>query len=132
MAQPQNLDKLISKRNLDNILTGDNSFLLKCLEAGLNSIIEAEVTSKIGAKPFERSDSRNNSRNGYRERKSGLKTSLGQLDLQIPKLRKGSYYPSFLDEQRYSRVEKSLISVIQQAYIQGVSTRGMEKLFYKF
>ena len=131
MAQPQTLEELISKNKLDDFSTGDNNFLLKCLEAGLSSIIEAEVASQIGAKPYERNLTRNTSRNGYRERTSGLKTSLGKIALQIPKLRNGSYYPSFLEDQRYSRVERSLIGVIQQAYIQGVSTRGMEKLFHE-
>lgn len=131
MAQPQNLESLISKMNLGDYSSSDNSFLLKCLEAGINSLISAEVSSKIQAQPYERSENRNNSRNGFRERKTGLKTSLGELNLSIPKLRKASYYPSFLEEQRYSRVERSLISIIQQAYIQGVSTRGMEKLFHQ-
>jgi putative transposase len=72
----------------------------------------------------ERTEGRANSRNGYRERL--WQTRAGAIDLQIPKLRRGSYFPSFLEPRRTA--EKALVAVIQEAYIQGVSTRSVDEL----
>jgi transposase-like protein len=81
-------------------------------------IIEEEAEAQIGAKKFERNEQRKTQRNGYRERK--WETRVGEIKLEIPKLRKGSFYPSLLEPRK--RSEKALLAIIQEAYIQGVST----------
>jgi len=78
----------------------------------------------IGAGRFERSADRQTWRNGYRDRT--LETRLGPLHLKIPKLRTGSYFPGFLEPRK--TVEKALVSVIQEAWIAGVSTRRVDEL----
>ncbi|MCW5941111.1 MAG: IS256 family transposase [Fimbriimonadaceae bacterium] len=93
------------------------------LEA-LTELMELEVRSLTGAGHGERSEDRLVSRNGYRERT--LRSRVGDLPLRIPKLRRGSYFPSFLEPRR--TVEKALVSVIQEAYLQGVSTRAVDDL----
>ena len=85
-------------------------------------IMEAEVTQQIGAEPHERSAERSTHRNGYRDRR--WDTRLGTLQLQVPKVREGGYVPSFLENRK--RSEQALISVIQEAVVQGVSTRKVE------
>jgi transposase-like protein len=87
-------------------------------------LMEAEVTSKIGAEPHERAAERVTHRNGYRERR--WDTRLGTLMLNIPKLREGGYVPSFIENRK--RSEQALISVIQEAVVKGVSTRKIESV----
>jgi len=94
------------------------------VQAAVSDLMEAEVESLTGASYGERSDERLNSRNGYRDRL--YKTRVGDIELRIPKLRQGSYFPSFLEPRRV--VEKALTSVIQEAYLQGVSTRSVDDL----
>jgi transposase-like protein len=86
--------------------------------------MEQEAEALCGAPRGSRSESRSNSRNGYRSRP--WDTRAGSIELQIPKLRRGSYFPSFLEPRR--RAEKALVSVIQEAYLQGVSTRAVDDL----
>lgn len=85
-------------------------------------LMEAEVTAKVGAEPHERSAERTTHRNGYRERR--WDTRLGTLTLNVPKLREGGYVPSFIEHRK--RSEQALISVIQEAVVNGVSTRKIE------
>ncbi|HLI84688.1 MAG TPA: IS256 family transposase [Bryobacteraceae bacterium] len=85
-------------------------------------IMEAEVTAKVGAEPHERSPERTTHRNGFRDRR--WDTRLGTMHLKVPKLREGGYVPSFIEHRR--RSEQALISVIQEAVVQGVSTRKIE------
>ena len=87
-------------------------------------MMELEVEGLTGAAHGERSPSRINQRNGYRER--SWETRAGTVPLEIPKLRKGSYFPAFLEPRRAS--EKALTAVIQEAYVQGVSTRSVDDL----
>lgn len=103
---------------------GNGDFLRRVLLAGLREIMDAEVASLSGAPPGERSPERVNHRNGYRER--GFETQLGTLDLQIPKLRKGSYFPCFLEPRR--RWEDAFRNVVTEAFVCGVSTRKVEAL----
>lgn len=111
---------------------GGEDFLRELTEFMLNRIMEADVTQRINAEPHERinaepherSDERETYRNGYRDRQ--YNTRLGTLDLRIPKLREGSYFPSFLEARRLS--EKALNAVIQEAWINGVSTRKVDAL----
>lgn len=90
----------------------------------MQELIEAEVTARIGAGRYERNPERVTCRNGTREKK--LATPSGTLELQIPKLREGSFFPSLLEPRR--RVDQALWSVIAQAWIGGVSTRRVDAL----
>jgi transposase-like protein len=99
-------------------------FLRAVAEAVLQLIMEADVEGLIGAGKHERADQRTTWRNGYRER--ALDTRLGTLNLKVPKLRQGSYFPGFLEPRKTS--EKALVAVIQEAWIGGVSTRRVDEL----
>lgn len=87
-------------------------------------LIEAEATAFIGAAPFERSAERTTQRNGSRPRT--LSTTAGDLELRIPKLRQGSFFPSLLERRR--RVDQALFAVVMEAYLHGVSTRKVDDL----
>ena len=102
----------------------DTDLLREMLAFVTGRMMEMEVESLTGASHGERSDDRVNQRNGYRTR--NWETRAGTVPVAIPKLRKGSYFPSFLDPRRAS--EKALVAVIQEAYIQGVSTRSVDEL----
>ncbi len=98
--------------------------LRTAMERVLKDLMESEVTELLGAAPWERSDGRRGYRNGSRQR--DWDTRLGRVSLQIPKLREGGYLPSFLEPRR--RAERALVSVIQEAYVHGVSTRKVDDL----
>jgi putative transposase len=102
----------------------EGDFLRAVAEAVLQLIMEADVEGVIGAGRHERAEARTTYRNGYRER--ALDTRLGTLNLRVPKLRQGSYFPGFLEPRRTS--EKALVAVIQEAWIGGVSTRRVDEL----
>jgi putative transposase len=87
-------------------------------------LIEAELASVIGALPHERASSRTAHRNGHRIR--ALSSTAGDLELRIPKLRAGSFFPSLLEHRR--RVDQSLFAVIMEAYLHGTSTRKVDDL----
>lgn len=93
-------------------------------EVVMQMLMEAEVEGLIGAARHERSGDRTSYRNGYRDR--SLDTRLGAVQLRIPKLRQGSYFPPFLEPRKTA--EKALVAVIQEAWIGGVSTRRVEDL----
>jgi len=105
-------------------LTLDRDFLQDAVRAFAQMLIELEVSEQIGAERYERIESRTNQRNGYRERT--WETRVGNIPLQIPKLRKGSYFPSLLEPRK--RSEKALLAVVQEAYVKGVSTRKVDDL----
>lgn len=94
------------------------------LEALLNEFMSLDAQNVTGAGYEERSPSRVNSRNGYRTR--GLQTRVGTLVLQVPKLRRGTYFPPFLEAHK--RSEEALVAAVAEAYVHGVSTRSMEML----
>jgi transposase-like protein len=102
----------------------DHDLLREMMGFLANRMMELEVESLTGAAHGERSPARINQRNGYRER--AWDTRAGSIDLEIPKLRKGSYFPAFLEPRRAS--EKALTAVIQEAYVHGVSTRSVDDL----
>ncbi len=104
--------------------TGDADFIKQSLQFSLQRLMEMDVETKCKAGYGERSDERMNSRNGYRDRT--WETRAGTVDLRIPKLRTGSYFPDFLEPRRTA--EKALTAVIQEAYIQGISTRSVDEL----
>lgn len=85
---------------------------------------ELEIEGLTGAAYGEKSAVRPVQRNGYRER--DWETRAGTVELPIPKLRKGSYFPGFLEPRRMA--EKALTAVVQEAYVQGVSTRSVDEL----
>ena len=103
---------------------GDGDFLRSVAEAVLQLLMEADVDGLIGAGRYERSGERTTWRNGFRDR--ALDTRLGKLQLRIPKLRQGAYFPPFLEPRKMS--EKALVAVIQEAWIGGVSTRRVDDL----
>jgi len=103
---------------------GHGDMLRVVLAEALKTVMEFEVGELCGAEHGERSLSRINQRNGYRARP--LETRLGTVELQVPKMRRGSYFPSFLEPRR--RWEKAFVNVVSEAYVQGVSTRSVENL----
>jgi transposase-like protein len=105
----------------------DTDVLKETCEWAVNQLMKLDVEAQIGAKKHERSEERAGYRNGYRCPKTPLETRLGALNLAIPKLREGTYYPEFLLE-RQQPTEQALIGVILQAYVNGVSTRKMSHL----
>ncbi|WP_206920265.1 transposase, partial [Alicyclobacillus suci] len=113
--------ELIRKIGLED---GDVDFLKEGLRVLTQAVMDAEVSSLIGAERYERTNKRSNSRNGHRDRE--WDTRVGTIDLQIPKLRRGSYFPSILEPRR--KAEKALLSVVQEAYVHGVSTRKVDEL----
>lgn len=102
----------------------DATFLREMIGFAANRLMELEMESVCGAGPGERTEARRNHRNGYRDR--DWETRAGTVELRIPKLRRGSYFPGFLEPRRTA--EKALTAVIQEAYIQGVSTRSVDDL----
>lgn len=105
-------------------VTEPQDFVRKALETTARMLMEMEVLQLTGASLNERSEDRQVQRNGYRPRR--WDTRVGSVELQIPKLRQGSYFPSILEPRR--RAERALVSVIQEAYVKGVSTRKVDDL----
>ena len=118
-------------------MTDERMALLELIEKGADAdlvrdllayaserLMAAEVEQLTGAAAGARSPGRINHRNGYRER--GWETRAGRIELAIPKLRKGSYFPAFLEPRRTA--EKALTAVIQEAYVHGISTRSVDDL----
>lgn len=102
----------------------DAELLAEMLGFVANRLMALDAEVLCNAKAWERSAERANHRNGYRER--AWQTRAGRVDLKVPKLRKGSYFPQFLEPRRTA--EKALTAVIQEAYIQGLSTRSVDDL----
>jgi putative transposase len=102
----------------------DSDLLRDMIQYVAQRLMELDTEGLCAAAYGERNEERINSRNGYRDRL--WQTRAGAVDLKIPKLRKGSYFPGFLEPRRAG--EKALAAVIQEAYIQGVSTRSVDEL----
>ena len=103
---------------------GDLDFLREAVAVLAEAVMEAEVAAQVGTGYGERSETRLTRRNGYRPRR--WDTRAGSIELQIPKLRQGSYFPALLEPRR--RAERALLAVVQQAYVEGVSTRRVDDL----
>ena len=102
----------------------DTTFLREMIGFAAQRLMELETDGLCGAGHGERSEERTNQCNGYRDR--DWQTRAGTVELRIPKLRRGSYFPGFLEPRRTA--EKALTAVIQEATIQGVSTRSVDDL----
>ncbi len=118
-------------------IDSDLSELLEAVKAGeltekirtslawvLQQLIEAELTATIGAAPHERSETRSAQRNGHRPKL--ITTTAGDIELHIPKLREGSFFPSLLERRR--RIDRALFAVVMEAWVHGVSTRKVDDL----
>jgi transposase-like protein len=122
MADPQSMSvteaagKLLCSQHAD--------VLREAVRTVVAELMELEVAGLTGAGRYERSPERASHRNGYRQR--GWDTRVGSLELAIPRLRTGSYFPSFLEPRR--RSERALVAVVAEAYVNGVSTRKVERL----
>ena len=100
-------------------------FACRVLGGVMNALMDSEAQQMCGAGRNERSDGRENSRNGYRPR--SLKTAVGDVELEIPKLGHGTYYPEGM-LARWSRVDTSVAALVQEMYVCGVSTRKVERV----
>ena len=100
---------------------------LKVLEHSISSIIEAELSDLLGAMHYEHSENRNNYRNGFRSRKRPISSQMGPMFINIPKLRRGGFYPSILKD--YQQVDSALISIVSEAFFAGVPEQKLNKLF---
>ena len=114
------LDALLCKAQAG----GDVDFLREGVRVLSEALMELEVTRHVGAERHERTPERTGQRNGYRERE--WDTRVGTVELRVPRVRDGSYFPSLLDPRK--RAERALVAVVQEAYVQGVSTRRVDEL----
>jgi putative transposase len=103
---------------------GDLDVIRSGVELVLQALIDTEATEVIGAGPHERTETRTNQRNGTRARL--LSTKAGDVELRIPKLRRGSFFPAVLERRR--RIDGALYAVVMEAYVHGVSTRKVDDL----
>jgi putative transposase len=115
-------DKMILQSLLEK--SSDAGLLREMIGFAAQRLMEVETEALCGAGHGERSPDRINQRNGFRDR--DWETRAGTVELRIPKLRKGSYFPGFLEPRRSA--EKALTAVIQEAYVQGISTRSVDEL----
>ncbi|KOV73252.1 transposase [Streptomyces sp. AS58] len=112
-------------RLMESLRTADGIELIRILaQRILQELIEAEATAHIGAEPGEHVETRTTWRNGHRDKV--LTTQAGDLDLAIPKVRTGTFFPSLLERRR--RIDQALYAVIVEAYVHGVSTRSVDDL----
>ncbi len=118
--------RMTAEQVVGYLLEGEGlDYLRESLAWVVQQLMEAEVNELIGAARGERApEERLTHRNGYRSR--AWSTRAGELELAIPKLRRGSYFPSFLEPRR--RSEQALVSVVQEAYVAGVSTRKVDQV----
>ena len=103
---------------------GGTDLVRQLAQFGIQELIEAEATEAIGAGVWERSPERLTHRNGHRMRT--LSTKAGDLELGIPKFRKGAFFPEILEPRR--RIDQAMYAVVMEAYVHGVSTRSVDNL----
>jgi transposase-like protein len=119
------VDRMTVAEVVREVLRDEHADVIReSVRAVAQELMEAEVSELIGAERGERTEDRATHRNGYRPRR--WDTRAGEIELQIPKIRQGSYFPSFLQPRK--RSEQALVSVVQQAYVCGVSTRRVDQL----
>jgi putative transposase len=118
-------DRMTIEEVVRRVLRDEHGDVIReSVRAVAQELMEAEISELIGAELGERTEDRATHRNGYRPRR--WDTRAGEIELQIPKMRQGSYFPSFLQPRK--RSEQALVSVVQQAYVCGVSTRRVDQL----
>jgi putative transposase len=103
---------------------GDLDIIRESLALVLQALIDTEATQHIGAGRYERTDTRTAHRNGTRSRL--LSTKAGDVELRIPKLREGAFFPALLEPRR--RIDRALLAVVMEAYVHGTSTRKVDDL----
>jgi putative transposase len=119
------LDQSALLELLDALNAADAGDVVRqALERVFQALIDVEATTRIGAEPHQRTPDRVAQRNGYRDR--SLTTAAGDLELRIPKLRTGSFFPSLLERRR--RIDQALFAVVMEAYVTGTSTRKVDDL----
>jgi putative transposase len=119
------MDRMTIAEVVREVLRDEHADVIReSVRAVAQELMEAEVSELIGAQRGERTEDRATHRNGYRPRR--WDTRAGEIELRIPKIRQGSYFPSFLQPRK--RSEQALVSVVQQAYVCGVSTRRVDQL----
>ena len=104
----------------------DADFLREGVRVLSQALMDLEVTQHVGAERYERVAERSGQRNGYRERT--WDTRVGTIDLRVPRVRDGSFFPSLLDPRK--RAERALVAVVQEAYVQGISTRRVDHVVH--
>jgi putative transposase len=110
---------------LDALVGADaGSVVAELIRAGLQALIDVEATAALGAARYERTAERTDYRNGTRSKI--VATTSGDVEVQIPKLRSGSFFPSLIERRR--RIDQALYAVIMEAYVHGVSTRNVDDL----
>jgi transposase-like protein len=114
------LGELLRKAQVER----DADFLREGVRVLGQALMELEVAQHVGADRYERTSERTGQRNGYRER--AWDTRVGTVNLRVPRVRDGSFFPSLLDPRK--RAERALVAVVQEAYVQGVSTRRVDDL----
>jgi transposase-like protein len=114
------LQELLRKAELN----GDVDFLCEGVRVLAQEVMEIEVAQHLGAERYERAVDRSGERNGYRDR--SWDTRVGSIELRVPRVRDDGYYPALLEPRR--RGERALVAVVQEAYVQGVSTRRVDDL----
>jgi transposase-like protein len=122
MTAGQSIDllELLRKAGVEQ----DMDFLREGMRVLTQALMEAEVTAHLGAERHARAAERTGQRNGYRERQ--WDTRVGSIELKVPRVRDGSYFPVLLEPRK--RAERALTAVVQEAYVQGVSTRRVDEL----
>jgi transposase-like protein len=109
---------------LRKVNAGDAEFRKEGVRVLAQALMELEVTQQVGAERYERALTRTGQRNGYRERE--WDTRVGTIELQVPRVRDSTFFPSLLEPRK--RAERALVAVVQEAYVQGVSTRRVDDL----
>lgn len=122
MAQSES--KTAARSAVESMLSEHQDVVRESVAFMVRELIEAEVSELIGAELGERTSDRSTHRNGYRHRR--WDTRAGTIDVAVPKLRQGSYLPSILEPRK--RHEQALVAVVQEAYVNGVSTRKVDRL----
>jgi putative transposase len=114
-------DRMTIQEVVREVLRDEHADVIReSVKAVAQELMEAEISELIGAQLGERTEDRATHRNGYRARR--WDTRAGEIELQIPKIRQGSYFPTFLQPRK--RSEQALVAVVQQAYVCGVSTKA--------
>jgi putative transposase len=119
------LDQSALLELLDALKASESTDVVRrSLESVFQALIDAEATAAIGEEPHQRTEARIAQRNGYRDRL--VTTAAGDVELRIPKLRAGTFFPSLLEGRR--RIDQALFAVVMEAYVTGTSTRKVDNL----